>query len=117
MLYLLLPFYDEAAWFNQSKAEQEKGSAAYGEYSQVLVDAGVLVGNYRPHPTTAAKTVQVTGDKVDVQKGSLIDGKLQVGGVYIVDVPSLEAALDWAARNPAAAYGAVEVRGIWDSGQ
>jgi hypothetical protein len=36
--------------------------------------------------------------------------KEQLSGVYVVDVPDLDAALSWAARNPAVAYGAVEVR-------
>jgi hypothetical protein len=39
-----------------------------------------------------------------------------MGGVYIIDVPDMDAALAWAARNPAAQYGVVEVRAVWDSG-
>jgi hypothetical protein len=34
-------------------------------------------------------------------------------GYYLIDVPDLDAALDWAKRCPAARYGAVEVRPIW----
>jgi len=33
-----------------------------------------------------------------------------LGGYQIVDVPDLDAALDWAARCPGAKYGRVEVR-------
>ena len=33
-----------------------------------------------------------------------------LGGYQIIDVPDLDAALDWAARCPGAKYGRVEVR-------
>ena len=56
MLYMLLPYVDESAWFKQTKEEQERGSATYGEYAKALAESGALVGNYRPQPTTAART-------------------------------------------------------------
>ena len=116
MLYILMPFVDEAAWFKQTKAEQEQGAAAYGEYGKALAEAGALIGNYRPQPSSAAKTVRIANGKSQVLKGTHADTKEQLGGVYIIDVPDLDAALSWAARNPAAAYGVVEVRAVWDSG-
>jgi hypothetical protein len=45
-----------------------------------------------------------------VQDGPYADTKEQLGGFYLIDVPDLDAALDWAARCPTAADGAVEVR-------
>ena len=33
-----------------------------------------------------------------------------VGGYYVIDVPRLDTALEWAARCPSAASGAAEVR-------
>lgn len=47
-----------------------------------------------------------------VQDGPYADTKEQLGGFIVLDLPSLDAALDWAARCPAAATGAVEVRPI-----
>ena len=41
------------------------------------------------------------------------DTKEQLGGFVLIDVPDLDTALDWAARCPAAAYGAVEVRPVF----
>ena len=38
----------------------------------------------------------------------------QIGGFYMIEAPDLDAALDWAARCPAASYGKVEVRPIWN---
>jgi hypothetical protein len=35
-------------------------------------------------------------------------------GYYLIEVPDLDAALDWAAKVPSAAYGTVEVRAVVD---
>jgi hypothetical protein len=48
----------------------------------------------------------------DVHDGPYADTKDELGGYYIIDVPDLDEALQWAARNPAARTGAVEVRPI-----
>ena len=45
-----------------------------------------------------------------MQDGPYADTKEQLGGLTVLELPSLDAALDWAARCPAASYGAVEVR-------
>ena len=47
-----------------------------------------------------------------MQDGPYPDTKEQLGGFLIVEVPSLDAAIDWAARCPAAATGAVEIRPV-----
>ena len=45
-----------------------------------------------------------------MQDGPYADTKEQLGGFTVLELPSLDAAPDWAARCPAASYGAVEVR-------
>ena len=45
-----------------------------------------------------------------MQDGPYADTKEQLGGFTVLELPSLDAALDWAARCPAASIGAVEVR-------
>jgi hypothetical protein len=52
----------------------------------------------------------VQDGKRRVQDGPFAEAKEQLGGFMILDLPSLDAALDWAARCPAAATGAIEVR-------
>ncbi len=49
----------------------------------------------------------------DPQRGnyeSFAESREYLGGYQIIDVPDLDAALDWAARCPGAKYGRVEVR-------
>jgi hypothetical protein len=55
-------------------------------------------------------TIRIKGRKGGVQDGPYADTKEQLAGFTILELPSLDAALEWAARCPAASYGAVEVR-------
>lgn len=45
-----------------------------------------------------------------MQDGPFADTKEQLAGLIVLELSSLDAALDWAARCPAASAGAVEVR-------
>jgi hypothetical protein len=47
-----------------------------------------------------------------VQDGPYADSKEQVGGYFIVEVPDLDTALEWAARSPSASYASTEVRPV-----
>jgi hypothetical protein len=84
--------------------------AAWRAYHQALVAAGAYVTGTPLQPIETATTVRVTDGQHHVQDGPYADTKEQLGGVCILELPSLDAALAWAARCPAAAYGAVEVR-------
>lgn len=114
MRCILLPLIDEAAWDGLPQEERDREIAAFREYGGALKQAGALVGNYRPQPSAHAKTVRVANEEVQIQDGPYADTKEQLGGVYIIDVPDLDAAIAWASRAPAARYGAVEVRPIWN---
>jgi len=63
-------------------------------------------------PSRTATTVRNQNGQRKVQDGPFADTKEQLGGVYIIDVPDLDTALEWAARNPAASLAGVEVRPI-----
>ena len=113
MQYLLALYSDESAWPKMTKAEQEKGYAAYMAYSEALKQAGALKGSNRLQPTATATTVRVADGKSQVLDGPYADTKEQLGGYYLIDVADLDAALSWAARCPGASHGVVEVRPIW----
>ena len=44
--------------------------------------------------------------------GLYADTKEQLGGFIILELPTLDVALDWAARCPTASTGAIEVRPV-----
>ncbi len=84
--------------------------AAYIAYSQALADAGVAAGGAGLQPPSVATTVRLRNGRRQVQDGPFADTKELLGGFFLIDVPDLAAALEWAARCPSSATGAVEVR-------
>ena len=83
---------------------------AWRAYYKALVEAGVYVGGDPLQPPETGTTVRLKDGKRRVQDGPFADAKEQLGGFTILELPSLDAAIDWAARCPAASIGAVEVR-------
>lgn len=84
--------------------------AAYTAYSQALGEAGVAAGGAGLQPPAMATTVRLRSGQRQVQDGPFADTKEVLGGFFVVDVPDLDAALEWAARCPASSTGSVEVR-------
>ncbi len=107
LLFYLSP--DEFA----ARTDPKKREAFWGSfvpYMKALRDAGVVVGGAGLEPPEAATTVRLRDGKRLVQDGPFAGTKEQLGGFFIINVPNLDAALDWAARYPAGAGGGVEVR-------
>jgi hypothetical protein len=48
-----------------------------------------------------------------VTDGPFAETKEYLAGYYLIDVPDLDGALEWAAKIPSAAYGSVEIRPMW----
>lgn len=89
-----------------------EGDSAWSAYTQAMVAAGVMRGGNALHPGYTATTVRLRDGKRDVHDGPYAESKEELGGYYVIDVADLDEALVWAARNPAASSGAVEVRPI-----
>ena len=77
---------------------------------EALRAAGVLVGGAGLQSPQTATTVSVREGKRHVQDGPYAETKEFLVGFAIIDVPNLDAALEWVARNPAASCASVEVR-------
>ena len=75
-----------------------------------LVESGSYVGGDPLEAPDTGTTVRLKEGKRRVQDGPFADTKEQLGGFIIMELPSLDVALDWAARCPAASAGVVEVR-------
>lgn len=87
--------------------------SAWGAYTQALIDAGVMRGGNALKPSFTASTVRVRDGQREVQDGPYADTKEHLGGYFVIEVAHLDEALAWAARNPAASTGAVEVRPVF----
>src|SRR5215470_12923292 len=99
---------DFSARTDESRKEAYWG--AYRAYTKALTEAGIMVGGSGLQPSHLATTVRQRDGKRQVQDGPYAESKEQLGGYYVIDVPDLDKALEWAARCPAALSGSVEVR-------
>lgn len=113
MHYLLMIYSDESAEAKMTEADTQAEIAAYGAYAGAMAQAGVLVGGERLRPTSDATSVRIRNGKTELLNGPYADTREQLGGYFMVDVPDLDAALDWAARCPTAPHGTIEVRPVW----
>ena len=115
MRYAILIYEPEQSFDDRSRPDDDSFWGAWRAYRRALDEAGVYVGGSPlDRPDTTATTIRVRGGERNVQDGPYADTKEQLGGFMIVDVPTLDAAIDWAGRCPAASYGVVEVRPVAD---
>jgi hypothetical protein len=97
-------------------ARTEERSAAEGvfenwvDYTRALKDAGVLVGADQLQEVSTATTVQHRAGERLLTDGPFAETKEHLLGLYLIDVPDLDTALNWAARMPFIGFGTVEVR-------
>src|SRR6202790_5058202 len=108
--FALLIFESPEAFAARNNDETDPYLGAWRAYHKALVEAGIFVGGNPLQAPEPGTTVRLKEGKRHVQDGPFADTKEQLGGFTILELPSLDAALDWAARCPAASYGAVEVR-------
>jgi hypothetical protein len=111
MQYMLMIYINEKAAPVPDVAER-KMSEEFTAYTGAMKKAGAWIAGDRLHPTTSATTVRKTDGKVKVLNGPYAETREQLAGYYLIDVPDLDAALAWAGRCPAAAYGSIEVRPV-----
>ena len=112
MEYLALIYADEAAWERFSDAARAAAYEQYGEFAKAAGTAGVLVGGEELGPTSSATTVRIRDGSQLVTDGPYAEVKEALGGYFVLDCPSFDDAVSWAARIPAASHGAVEVRPV-----
>lgn len=112
MQYMLLIHGPEVRPEAPPSPEGRKMKEAFMAYTQALKDAGVFVAGDALHPASTGTVVRVRDGKTQVLDGPYAEAKEQLGGYYLIEAPDLDKALDWAARCPGAAAGAMEVRPI-----
>lgn len=110
MKYMLAIYETKADFDGRTNETKEAFWSAWRAYHKTMLEAGVLVDGGALQPPATGTTVRLRDGQRQVQDGPYAEAKEQLGGYIVLDLPSLDAALDWAARCPAAATGAVEVR-------
>jgi hypothetical protein len=110
---MALIYGDETRWDALSEEEQDEIRGRYRAVAEEARAAGVLAGGDELGATRDATTVRVRGDEALVTDGPYAELKEALGGYFLFECDSLDEALDWAARIPAAEHGAVEVRPVY----
>jgi hypothetical protein len=101
--------HDPEAWARLSEDEQK---AVYADYGAINGTPGVTSG-LRMEPPEMASTVRVKDGKTLITDGPFVEIKEALGGYLFFEADDLDAALELAARIPAARMGgAIEVRPI-----
>ena len=116
MKYMLLFYGPEMPADHIPSAEEMAGiKQVWGAYMGALSEARVMRGGEALQPARSATTVSLREGRRQVQDGPMADSKEQLGGYVIIEVPDLDAALDWAARSPSSVRGATEIRPVWEN--
>lgn len=115
MKYMLL--------INAGATDENGGAAECGvedwmAYDKAVKDAGIWVSGESLADLVTATKVRVDQDgKPTVTDGPFAETREVLGGFYVIDVPDLDVALEWAARCPGSrGTGSVVVRPIADFG-
>ena len=125
MQYLMLLYADEKATTEFTAEDMGRAMDIMGAYNEVLKKAGALVMTAPLQQTDEARTLRVEGGEVDigtfankggelrVHDGPYAETREQLGGFYLINAASMDEALDWAKKCPAAQWGAIEVRELF----
>lgn len=112
MRYVLLVCDDENVELSPEGAHQR--FAAYTAFQDEAEDRGVLVARERLRPTTASSTVRIRDGGLVIADGPFAETKEQIAGFYVIDCEDLDEAIDIASMIPAAHWGTIEVRPVWE---
>jgi len=106
MKYVALIYADPNGWEEMPEGERQQITERY----MALAREPVAVGGDELQDSDTATTVRVRDGETLTTDGPFAETKEQLGGYYVVDCGSLDEAIEFAARIPAAERGAVEVR-------
>ena len=95
-----------------SPAQAQEYWGGWNAFIGAMAKAGVIVKGDGLMGPSSATTLRLRDGKRMIEDGPFADTKEQLGGYFVIEVPDLDAALDWAARAPSARTASVEVRPV-----
>jgi hypothetical protein len=109
MKYVMLVYQGDALE-RQAGLSDEEQKQVYADYQGIAQEAGVTTVPPMG-PAENATTVRVEGGRTLATDGPFVGMKEAVGSLFVLEADDLDAAIEVAARVPAARYGgAVEIR-------
>lgn len=108
MRFALLVYETEAGVKERRDPEYQ---AAYKAYIKAIYEQGVAIAGSGLQEAATTTTFRLIDGERHIQDGPFADTKEQLAGFFLIEVPDLDKALEWAARCPSPARGGiVEVR-------
>ena len=119
MRYLLLIYDEQSAATDPAAAapseeEVTKVMGDYAAFTKELRDRGVFEAGEALQSVASASTVRLREGQTLITDGPFMETKEALGGFYLLNCRDLDEALEFAAKCPAAQFGSIEVRTIWD---
>jgi hypothetical protein len=84
--------------------------AQWGKVTQELQESGVFINAMGLDAESTATTLRAPNGERVLTDGPFAETKELLFSFYVIDVPDLDAAIEWAAKMPNAEYGSVEIR-------
>jgi hypothetical protein len=113
MKYLLIFVRDQDRMYGTAE-DTKAGMAAWNEFNREAAEAGVMVANEALELPQTAKTVRVGEGSHTITDGPFTETKEQLGGFCLIDVESLDEAIEWAKKVPLRPESSIEVRAVKD---
>ncbi len=85
-----------------------------GRFNDELMKAGVLLAGEGLHPSSKGARITFDGDKKTVVDGPFAETKELVAGFWMLQVKSLDEAVEWIKRSPFR-EGTVEIRQVFEA--
>jgi len=95
MMLMIPKGYEKAA---PGTTPDPKAVEAMTKYNETLKKAGILLSLDGLHPPSAGARVSFSGGKPTVTDGPFIELKELLAGFAVIEVPSLEEAIEWSKR-------------------
>jgi hypothetical protein len=112
MRYILLCYHEEHFWERAGAAALEAGRNEAVQLTHDLDAKGQYLRSAPLHPTATATSVRVRDGRRIVTDGPFAETREVLGGFHLIDVKSLDEAIDIAARHARISHGTVEVRPV-----
>src|SRR5918995_4666543 len=91
--------------------------AAMGQYNEELVKAGVMLAGEGLQPSSKGARVRFSGKNRTVIDGPFAETKELVAGFWLIQVKSLDEAIEWVKRcpNPMEGESEIEIRQVFEA--
>jgi hypothetical protein len=96
---------------------EERLLAEMGRYNEELVKAGIMLAGEGLHPSSKGARVRFSGASQTVIDGPFAETKELIAGFWLLQVKSLEEAIEWVKRcpNPLDGESEIEIRQVFEA--